>query len=563
MSESIHDLRIFSGRIKHSLPATSHDPYRLALSDLVPLKSIYRAENEVQNLSELEQKSIECCKNSCCAFDGAYRDEKKCPFCQANRYLDKAETRAANYFHPIPITPRLQALFSNRDKVIEMRYHVEEDQRHDSDDSEQLVLNDIFDGRHYQTLQGEYVRLSDPEEVLEHRFFSDSRDIALGLSLDGFTFYEDLGRKESKNTYNSWALILINYNLPPDQRTLQKNIIFLCFIPGPGQPKDLNSFLVSLVEELTHLARGIPNTYDADTCTFFCLHAYLIIVFGDMPAIVKAMCMKGHNGMSCCRICSIIGQKHTKATAMQQGGQELGISTTYYPALQGPDGVSVWTIRELVSSPRTHKDFDMYYKEINALPQTPKHLQDGKCKQYGVNKKSILFNVPGINFGRSFPHDLMHAIFENTVGNLVSWWTGCFKGLDQGNGNFCISDHNWERIGQLVEETMKYIPSTFVRRLLNLANSCSSYTAEGWSFWMIHLAPILLKEVLPDPYYTHFIDLVRLTKMAMQYSIPEQTVLRDFSLACSKWVTEYERYVNSNLHFVWLMVLQSVLPVQG
>jgi len=80
---------------------------------------------------------------------------------------------------------------------------------------------------------------------------------------------------------------------------------------------------------------------------------------------------------------------------------------------------------------------------------------------------------------------------------------------------------------------------------------------------MFHLALILLKEVLPDLYYTHFIDLVCLTKMAMQYLIPEQTVLRDFSLACSKWVTEHEWYVNSNLHFVWLMILQSVLPVQG
>jgi hypothetical protein len=36
------------------------------------------------------------------------------------------------------------------------------------------------------------------------------------------------------------------------------------------------------------------------------LHAYLI-VFGDIPAISMIMCMKGHNGISPCRMCNIQG----------------------------------------------------------------------------------------------------------------------------------------------------------------------------------------------------------------------------------------------------------------
>ena len=37
------------------------------------------------------------------------------------------------------------------------------------------------------------------------------------------------------------------------------------------------------------------------------LHAYLIVVFGDIPAISMIMRMKGHNGISPCRMCKIQG----------------------------------------------------------------------------------------------------------------------------------------------------------------------------------------------------------------------------------------------------------------
>src|SRR6266571_731363 len=41
--------------------------------------------------------------------------------------------------------------------------------------------------------------------------------------------------------------------------------------------------------------------------TFFTLRAYLILVFGDIPAISMVMRMKGHNGASPCRMCEIRG----------------------------------------------------------------------------------------------------------------------------------------------------------------------------------------------------------------------------------------------------------------
>ena len=39
----------------------------------------------------------------------------------------------------------------------------------------------------------------------------------------------------------------------------------------------------------------------------FELHAYLIVVFGDIPAISMIMCMKGHNALCPCCMCNIQG----------------------------------------------------------------------------------------------------------------------------------------------------------------------------------------------------------------------------------------------------------------
>ena len=39
----------------------------------------------------------------------------------------------------------------------------------------------------------------------------------------------------------------------------------------------------------------------------FELHAYLIVVFGDIPAISMIMRMKGHNALCPCRMCNIQG----------------------------------------------------------------------------------------------------------------------------------------------------------------------------------------------------------------------------------------------------------------
>ena len=46
------------------------------------------------------------------------------------------------------------------------------------------VINDVFDGSNYHHLRNQHVKLDGKN--YEHRYFGDNRDIALGLSTDGF-----------------------------------------------------------------------------------------------------------------------------------------------------------------------------------------------------------------------------------------------------------------------------------------------------------------------------------------------------------------------------------------
>lgn len=126
-------------------------------------------------------------------------------------------------------------------------------------------------------------------------------------------------------------------------------------IPGPKKPKDLDTFLRPLVDELTKLDCGI-EAFDANTGRTFMLRAWVTMVTGDGPAVAEVMGLKRPgNAYRPCRYCTIKGQ-------IQGQGQ-----TTYYvphtgydfnhPPLRGDDLRE--TICEVVSmdSPDFSKEF--------------------------------------------------------------------------------------------------------------------------------------------------------------------------------------------------------------
>lgn len=153
----------------------------------VPTVDVLRTQMAI--LSGVKPVVYHCCKNSCACFTGAFSKLRYCPVCSAPRYGHDGKPQKV--FHYLPVTQRLRHLFSNKDTAERLQYRATFKTRGSAVDPAGLAdpavqddYWDIFDGDHYLSLLEKKVTVD--EEPLQHNFFSDPRDIALGLSFDGF-----------------------------------------------------------------------------------------------------------------------------------------------------------------------------------------------------------------------------------------------------------------------------------------------------------------------------------------------------------------------------------------
>ena len=263
-----------------------------------------------------------------------------------------------------------------------------------------------FDGTHYQTLHQTIV----PSNNANHPFFyfSNPCDIAIGILTDGFTPF-----KWCRQT--CWPIIAVIYNLAPELHFLKPHCLDLGAIPGPKKHWDTDSFMWPIIEEFSKLATGI-KAWDACTMLYFILQAYLILLFGYIPAIALLMCMKGPNGISPCWTCKIKGICSSSSC-----------SATHYVSLQ-------WDMCIQADPPHydaselpiwTHDEFIEQADAVQLAPTDAVHK--ALAKKYGIKGRCILASIPAISFPESFPFNFMHLIWENLIPNLISFWFCTFR----------------------------------------------------------------------------------------------------------------------------------------
>ncbi|CAA7267806.1 unnamed protein product [Cyclocybe aegerita] len=176
------------------------------------------------------------------AFLAGFKPEsslKFCPHCKELRF--QANGTPQCYFTYVPIIPHLITSFSNKKCAEEMQYHA-------NHVHEPGKMTDVFDGSAYRDLLTQTVKIDGKD--LGCTYFSDDRDIAFGLSTDGFA-----PLKRRKDT--AWPLILFNFNLPPEICFHMNEILALGVIPGPKKPVDIDLFLWPVILEFIQLAWGV------------------------------------------------------------------------------------------------------------------------------------------------------------------------------------------------------------------------------------------------------------------------------------------------------------------
>ena len=229
--------------------------------------------------------------------------------------------------------------------------------------------------------------------------FLDPRDIALGCSADGFAPHKH-------HMKTCWPVVILNYNLSPDVRFHQENIIPLGIIPRPKKPQDFDSFIWPLMEELLQLELGV-KAYDALSETLFVLHAYVIIVFGNIPTMSLLMRMKGHNAHLPCCMCKIVGVR--------------GPFKNYYVPLNRTNcnEPSMPLCYEPSDLPiHTHNNFidEAHSVQFAHNLTTAEEL----AKKSGIKGLPVLSTLSSLRFPSSCPYELMHLIWSNLIPNLIS-----------------------------------------------------------------------------------------------------------------------------------------------
>ncbi|KAH7337925.1 hypothetical protein B0J17DRAFT_572184 [Rhizoctonia solani] len=256
----------------------------------------------------------------------------------------------------------------------------------------------------------------------------------------------------------------------------------------------------------------------------FVFRAFLIILFGDIPAVSKLLMMKGHNGAKPCRACLIPG------VLCQLEGNAV-----YYVPMAHPGQEQVLTYENLPF--RTHQQVLDQLAQIEAAPTQTRRKE--LAREYGLNSRSTFAYLRSIDLATCAPYDAMHLLFENLIPNMILHWTGKFKNLDQGSGFYQLTKEEWELVGSLTAVVARTIPSFFVGTLPNIAQDGHLYKAEAYSFWFQYLAPILLEKRLREPYYSHLILMRDIMALCLQFEITHRDIDRLQEMV-NQWVADYE-----------------------
>lgn len=129
---------------------------------------------------------------------------------------------------------------------------------------------------------------------------------------------------------------------------------------------------------------------------------------------------------------------------------------------------------------------------------------------------------------------------------MISLWMGTYKAdLITGQKNatlqqdYVLSASTWKTIEEEIRRSNTMTPNQSVPRVGKIMNK-SYWTAETYSYFLMFLGPIVMKDRLPTKYYNHFILLSEITKKLTLMEITYRE-LEQLQKAIVRWVHTFEQ----------------------
>jgi hypothetical protein len=239
----------------------------------------------IEERTGIKGVKYDCCPKSCMSYS-MYPDDTECRVCHHPRWKTITNMRSKKTTEKqvpyaqhtyIPLTHRIRLWWSNSrqaEKMIHYRNTTAEQGNAEGKST------DFWTGQLLQDL-----RKRDEDRGARTPMFSQDTDLAFFFSTDGVKVFK------SRRAFHIWPLLLINLNLPPAERVKRCNMILVGFVPGPKEPKDLDSFLFPLIQEMKMLEKGFSDGFNAarrnTAQETFLLRAYIVCVGADMIGRTK------------------------------------------------------------------------------------------------------------------------------------------------------------------------------------------------------------------------------------------------------------------------------------
>ena len=489
----------------------------------------------VEQLSGVVPIFHDMCQDTCVGFTGPLGELDLCPSCDKSRYRQGTK-EPLRQFISIPLGPVIQALYRSRETAENMHYRehktaeiLEHARTHAGEIKE---YGDTICGRDYL------------DAVKTGKIKKD--DVLVQLSIDGAQLYHD---KES----DCWIFVYVIHNLPPSSRYSKKFVIPAGFVPGPGKPKNMDSFLFATLYHISALQGEGLRIWDASTQTHIPHSIPFIFVTADSPAMAMVSGMVGHSGKFGCRLFCGLPGRH------QEGDGH------YFPAMLKPDNYDVpgcdhddLTFSNLKRfqqdvSARYCRNLQRLLEARNLSQYRDRHLETGLCKQTILSGLQKGLGIPNI-----FPLDIMHLINLNDPDLFLGLWRGTIKvyppdSLELWDWRVLIGEV-WQAHGKTVALATPFIPSSFGRAPRNIAEKINSgYKAWEFQIYLLGLGPALLRHILPRKYWINLCKYVSGVRLLQQWVISPADLRQGHRLLC-EFVKEFEELYyqrrKDRIHFV-------------
>ena len=237
----------------------------LQASSRTQIISLFRVRKLTASLTGFHPTKVNMCPKSCIAYTGSYKDLETCPhappsgvLCGEPRFKSGSwqKRRPNAQVTILLVMETIKAFFANSEMSHKIRYR----------DACLKATLDVVGNmtKRYLDFSNGVVHQHQYENL---HLFQDSQDIVLALSTDG----AQLTMKKQSNT---WLLILIMLNLPPEIRYTSGNVII-----NPKSPGDIESFLRPLFKEMACASEGLWM-WDAVDSSYFTHHVYITLGLG-------------------------------------------------------------------------------------------------------------------------------------------------------------------------------------------------------------------------------------------------------------------------------------------